>query len=181
MYLSRPPMLSAKTRPDDVAGLFWQPTPAFLDELTAYLRGKSVLETFAGNGYLAGLLSDRGINVIATSVFAGWDGHARGLYHPVEELDAVEAVALHHAKCDIHLMCWPTTTKRAYLAALEWERLKGAQTIFIGEVTDLAKGELGGCATDDFHENFAEEHVFASYTPRNRLERARAGRLRPPG
>lgn len=182
MYVRPPlPMLSTTVDLSRVAGLFWQVGDAFLDELAAYLRGKTVLETFAGNGYLAGLLSDRGIKVIATSLFTGWDGHGQGLYHPVEDLDAVEAVERHHAQCDIHLMCWPTTTKRAYQASLLWERLKGAPTIFIGEVTDLAKGELGGCATDEFHENFVEERVFASYIPRNLMERARVGRLKQPG
>lgn len=158
------------------AGVFWRRNEAFLGELAQDLQGKRVLEVFAGNGYLAGLLASRGVDVRATSVLSGMDAHDRGLYHPVEELDAIDAVAQLHQDRDVLLMCWPTTTPRAFIAAALWEQLKAAPVCFIGEHTDYSKRQLGGCATDEFHECFVPSKTFSTYRG-NLLERACLGRL----
>ena len=162
----------------DVAGVFWRPSEAFVVELAAALAGKKVLEVFAGNGYLAGLLAQRGIDVVATSVLSSMDAHQRGLYHPVHDVNAVRAVIQLGVDCDVLLMCWPTVTNQALLAADLWSRDAGRQIVFIGEFTDYAKNHLGGCATDEFFERFRPTQDFASYRG-NMLEKACMGTLEP--
>lgn len=171
-----PDLLPLPESARDVRGVFWRPNDAFIAELAHELQGKRVLEVFAGNGYLAGLLAARGVNVLATSILSGMDAHTMGVYHPVEDLDAVQAVAQYHAERDILLMSWPTTTPRAFLAAARWEQLKGAPVCFIGEFTDYNKRHLGGCATDEFFECFMPSKIFSTYRG-NPLERAAVGRL----
>jgi len=61
-----------------VYGVYWRPTPEFIDELSDALCGMRVLEIFAGNGYLAGLMAARGIDIVATSVPSSIDAHERG-------------------------------------------------------------------------------------------------------
>lgn len=142
-------------------GTYWQPSYAFLDELVAYLRGKRVLEVFAGNGYMAGWLARAGVDIKATSRFSGHDAHERGLYHDVEELDAVEAVARYGQAADVLLICWPTTTPAVLRAAQRW----GANRpiVYIGEVTKLELNQLAGCATDEFFYSIQEGPHFKSY------------------
>lgn len=146
------------------AGVFFTYTPAFIAELADYLQGKRVLETFAGNGYLAALLAAKGISVTATSLFRGMDASDFGqsLYHPVEELSAVEAVTRYGADHDVLLMSWPTVTEQAFIAA----RLMGKPVVVIGEFTDYSIGQLGGCATDDFWAHARPEKVFSTYRSR---------------
>lgn len=163
----------------DVRGRYWRANEAFIDELTEALMGQRVLEVFAGNGYLAGLLASRGIDIVATSVWSSMDAHDDGIYHPVIELDAVAAVEAHHGDRDVLLMCWPTVTERAVQAAMRWQELRGGPIAYIGEVTDHEKGHLGGCATDAFHALFEPEKVFESYRG-NEMERACLGRIRKP-
>lgn len=174
-----PPMLPLPASHHDVVGCYWRANDAFIDELSAELAGRRVLEVFAGNGYLAGLLSSRGIDVVATSILSSMDAHERGLYHPIVELDAVAAVKALHGDRDVLLMCWPTVTEQAVEAALWWHELRGGPIAYVGEFTDYAKGHLGGCASDAFFEVFQAEKVFPSYQG-NEMERACLGRLKPP-
>lgn len=174
-----PPLLPLPASPDNVVGRYWRANGEFIDELCAALKGRRVLEVFAGNGYLAGLLAARGIDVVATSLLTSMDAHEQGIYHPVREMDAVAAVKALHGDRDVLLMCWPTVTEKAVEAALWWQELRGGPIAYIGEFTDYAKNHLGGCATDTFFELFQPEVRFASYRG-NAMERACLGRLRPP-
>lgn len=153
---------------------YWKPSADFLDELAGFLKGKRVIEVFAGNGLLAGHLASRGIDITATTVYSGHDGHAEGFYHPVEDLPAREAARRYRSQADILLMCWPTVTREALIAAMLW----GREIVFVGEVTDYAKEHLGGCATDEFFESMHWHHEFTSYQTRNPMERALVGELR---
>lgn len=155
------------------AGAFWRPNPAFIKELGQALAGQRVLEIFAGNGLLAGHLAARGIDVTATSILSSMDAHTQGLYHPVKELGAREAVARHGADHDILLLCWPTVTESALLACRDF----GAKPIlFIGEFTDYSKNHLGGCASDAFFQDFRISREFSTYQG-NMLEKACLGRI----
>jgi len=147
-------------------------TPEFLDELAEILRDRKVLEVFAGNGFLASLLSARGVDIQATSQFAGHDGHQSGMYHPVIEMDASDAVLSLGANADVLLMSWPTADEGATKAALAWG--DDRPIVFIGEISRLDEGMLGlgGCASDLFFEITLIERDIASYEPRNRLDRA---------
>lgn len=41
-------------------GVFWKPNETFVTELADWLKGRRVLEVFAGNGFLASLLAKQG-------------------------------------------------------------------------------------------------------------------------
>lgn len=151
----------------DRAGVFFQPQAAFLDELAQYLAGKRVLEVFAGNGLLAAHLAERKVMVTATSLFSGMDCSINGLYHPVEELSAVDAAGKYRETHDVLLMSWPTVTDEAYWAA----RIMGKPVVIIGEYTDYAQSLLGGCATDEFWARATTVKVFSTY-PGRRGEKA---------
>jgi len=160
-YRKTVPQLELPVGCSEVPGNWWKPNKAFVDELAQFLQGKRVLEIFAGNGYLAGHLHARGIDITATTQFTGHDGHEYGLYHPVVEMEACEAVVRHQDSHDVLLVCWPTTTPAALLAAALWGRDK--DIVYIGEVTDYSKHQLGGCATDEFFEHVSFEREFTSY------------------
>lgn len=149
----------------------------FCDELASWVNGRRVLETFAGNGLLASMLKERGVDIISTSLLTGHDGHQRGMNFDVEIIDSIEAVKRHGAERDILLMCWPTVTEAATMSAFLWGSDK--PIVFVGEVTDLEKGELGGCATDLFFDVTFETHVFEAYTAGNMLDRAAVRQLKP--
>ncbi|KVP96578.1 hypothetical protein WJ97_11885 [Burkholderia ubonensis] len=158
-----------------VPGVYWTPNAAFVAELVRFLGARPVLEVFAGNGYLAALLADCGVRITATSLFAGHDSHERGVYYDVKELAAVDAVRLEGARHEVLLLSWPTVTPAALAAVEAWG--PGRDVVFIGEVTDYAKGHLGGCATDEFFERMDFHTQFKSYKG-NMLEAAQVGRAR---
>lgn len=145
-------------------GTFWTPSAEFIWELADYLKGRRVLEIFAGNGLLAGLLAARGVDVTATSLLSGMDAHDRGLYFPVQVLEAIAAVDHYGNAADVLLICWPTTTESVTRAVHRWGRER--DIVFIGEVTDYSKGHLGGCATDSFFAGFTPRFKFDSYRRR---------------
>lgn len=159
-----------------VPGVFWRPNEAFVEQLAGWLEGKRVLEVFAGNGYLAALLARAGVAVTATTRFSSHDAHSSGLYFPVLESEASRAVSGLGRDHDVLLMSWPTVTDAVLQAAYRWGFEK--PIVFIGEVTDYAKGHLGGCATDEFFEAIDVTHRFQAYSG-NMLEAAFVCRLRP--
>ena len=158
------------------AGVFWKPSSRFVTEVANYLKGKMVLEIFAGNGLLAGLLENKGVSVTATSILSGMDAHCEGLFHDVIAVDALSAVAEFGDDKDVLLICWPTTTEMVTKAAKLWG--SGRDILFIGEMTDYSKGHLGGCATDSFFEAIAVTHEFKSYGALCPMEKAVVARLR---
>lgn len=157
-------------------GVYWKPSAAFVDELVQFLGGARVLEVFAGNGYLAALLAARGINIKATTRFAGHDGHDSGVYFDVEGMDAITAVRTYGRQRDVLLMSWPTVTPAALSAVEQWGADK--DIVYIGEVTDYSKLQLGGCATDAFFEQVRVTRRFESYKG-NFIESALVGRFCP--
>lgn len=144
-----------------VLGAWWKPSAAFVDDLVDALAGRSVLEVFSGNGYLASLLSARGVRITATTLFSSHDYHEAGLYHPVIEMEASEAVKKYGDDHDILLFCWPTVTDAAVLAAATWGTTK--PIAYIGDTTDYVQGNLGCCATDLFFEHVRVQQRLESY------------------
>lgn len=180
-FYCTPQMLPLPPSPESVSGLYWNHTPAFVDELVQSLQGQRVLEIFGGNGYLAAVLHARGIEVTCTTIPTGLDAHEYGIYHPITPMDAVDAVEAFGAQHDVLLMCWPNVTKRAFFAARLWERIKPQRPIvFIGEYTDYAKKHYGGCATDEFFDAFVPTRIFDSYGA-GFMEKACIGTMRPHG
>ena len=157
-----------------IPGAYWRYRPEFVTELSSLLQGRRVLEIFAGNGFLAAHLNAHGVAVTATSEFSSHDGHFLGLYHPVQELHAVQAVRAFRDTHDVLLICWPTVTPVVLRAVMEWGSNK--DILFIGEVTDYSKNHLGGCATDEFFEAIQVTHELSEYRG-NMLEKAMVCRL----
>ena len=152
--------------------------PAFLDELAISLHGMRVLEICAGNGLLASLLRERGVDIHPTTLFRTMDGHRLGLFCEVEELDARVAADRYRDTHDILLMCWPDPDEVAMQACLLWG--EDRPVVFIGEVTDLEHGHLGGCASDLFFELSQETRQFDTYVSgRSGLDRASVRKLLP--
>lgn len=145
-------------------------TPPFLDALARTLSGKRILEVFAGNGYLASELSKRGVDIVATTLFAGHDGHERGMHFDVVEMEASKAVLELGPTRDVLLMSWPTSTPSATFAAMRWGLDR--PIVFIGEISNPAKGMYGGCADDLFFELTKLTRSIDGFEPRNMLERA---------
>ena len=161
-YGEQPPqMLELPGDDSRVMGCYWKPNPAFLDELAAYLKGKRVLEIFAGNGYLAACLTARGVDIVSTTEFSGHDAHRSGIYHPVLEMSARDAVLKYRSESDTLLLSWPTVTIEAFCAAILWGSSK--PIAYIGEYTDYSKNQLGGCATDEFFELLEFKSKFSAY------------------
>jgi hypothetical protein len=155
-------------------GTFTEP---FLDELADWIGGRRVLEVMAGNGLLASRLASRCVEIRATSLFQGHDGHERGLHHAVEEISAMGAIAAHGADADILLVSWPPASEALTKAITLWDSLK--PIVFIGEVTDLVRNHLGGCASDAFFEVTEPRHRFERYESRNMLEQAVVLHVKP--
>lgn len=162
----------------DVPGVYWAPTAGFVEELAAYLRGQRVLEVFAGNGFLAANLARAGVDIHATTIFAGHDAHERGIFFDVEEMRAEHAVLRHGPAADVLLMAWPTVTPSVLRAAMLWGHDK--PLVYVGEITNHSTGFLGGCATDEFFEALAVERRFESYCRRHANEHAVVARLALP-
>jgi hypothetical protein len=147
-------------------------TPSFLDALAQDLRGKKVLEVFAGNGRMAQALAVRGVDVTATTLFASHDGHFHGMHHPVAEMEAGEAVLALGAQHDVLLASWPTADDGMARAAGLWGEEK--PILFVGEFT-LWRGEFqgwGGCASDLFFQGTQVVSEIPGYVRRSGLERA---------
>lgn len=161
LFPATDPGMLTVTSTDRVTGCYWKPNAAFIEQLADFLQGKKVLEIFAGNGYLAGHLAQRGIDVIATTVYAGHDAHDLGFYHPVHDMEASDAVEAYGGARDVLLVCWPTVTNAVLRAALQWGTDR--DVVYIGEMTDYEKNHLAGCATDVFFEAIRVTHRFDAY------------------
>src|SRR5690606_38811446 len=101
------------------------------------------------------------------------DASYHGLYHPVEELRASEAVAKYGEQYDVLLLCWPPVTEEAYYAAAKFDK----DVLIIGEYTNYAANMLGGCATDAFWAHAESVLEFSSYCGRY-AEKAQIVRMR---
>lgn len=153
---------------------YWKYNPEFITEILGYLRRYKVLEIFAGNGYLASLLNEGGIHITSTTRFSSHDGHQFGMHFPVIEMEASQAIKEYGEQSDILLMSWPTVTEEVINAVRLW----GTKPfLFIGEITNYSKNELGGCATDRFFEETVFYKKFKTYRG-NYIEKAVMGRLR---
>lgn len=151
---------------------YFRKSDSLIREMADFIGGRKVLEVFGGNGYLASLLSEHGVDVHSTTIFRSHDGHDRGMYFDVEEAEASAAISAYGATSDVLLMSWPTADEAALQALKAWGPDK--PVIYIGETPrpDLP-GLMGlsGCASDAFFESIRWAHEFESYSG-NMLERA---------
>lgn len=135
-----------------------------IDDLSAFLAGRHVVEAFAGRGHLSALLRERGVEIRPTSLRSGHDcSGTLGHVLDVEDLSVAEAVTRYRDWMDVLLVCWPVAddSLRRALAYLP----DGCLIVFIGEVTDYTRKPfafLGGCANDGFFEAVEERHDLTS-------------------
>ena len=151
-------------------GTFFVPNAAFIKELSDYIGDKKALEVYSGNGLLAHLLKNEGVNITPTSIHSDYDNYSNHAYTFVEELSSVEAVLKYGKNTDILLVSWAVADQSLLIASMFWGSSK--EIIFIGESYYGEINSLPGCACDDFHDSIEPVHFFEKYTPRNGLERA---------
>lgn len=124
-------------------------TAELLDRLVEFIGQDTVLEVGAGSGYLARLLSDRGVKITAIDSQEGpntrepwWQ---QPLYYPVEKKDVRQLQSFDEG---IILLAWPCMNSDFSVHVLR-KMVKGQILIYNGESD-------GGCtATPEF---FAELH-----------------------
>ncbi|MEW9530604.1 hypothetical protein [Microbispora sp. NPDC049125] len=113
------------------------PSPADIDWMERILNGRAVADVFAGGGYWAWQLAQKGVNVLATDA-----APPRQTYQPVLRMCAGTVIT------DRALfICWPPGNSSAAYEALRV--YEGDLLIYCGEIND-------GCHGDDAF--FAELH-----------------------
>lgn len=152
-------------------------TPGFIDALAKIIGNRSVLEVYAGNGFLAKSLRERGVQIYPTSLFSSHDGHQLGMYCEVAESSSFEAVYRQGDQFDVLLMSWPITDFSTFFCSKAWLRKEqiSRPIIFIGELPGSFLGYsnmLSGCACDNFFASIADMTLIEEYEPRNILDRA---------
>lgn len=127
-------------------------TEAWINPLVDILKGKKVVELFAGLGTITKSLKDRGIDIIATDTNE-WTNSSHAFtanrkWCDIEELDAVNAIDK-YKDADYFIISWcPYTSEASYDALVKMREVNpNARLIHIGE-------PYGGCTDSDiFFEN----------------------------
>lgn len=127
-------------------------TEAWINPLVDILKGKKVVELFAGLGTITKSLKDRGIDIIATDTNE-WTNSSHAFttnrkWCNIEELDAVNAIDK-YKDADYFIISWcPYESKASYEALVKMREVNpNARLIHIGE-------SYGGCTDSDiFFEN----------------------------
>ena len=113
-----------------------------VDAIRTFVGSDKLLSCASGNGLWELFIQSRGVDVVAT------DTKPCSTYHPVEEMDAIEAVKK-YADHNCLMMSWP-----AYDDPMAYSCLKeftGNKLVYIGE-------DEYGCTGDGaFHELLKEE------------------------
>lgn len=142
-------------RRDDFVGRYsWTITDPDTVAFVAKHAGVRVLDPLAGTGWWARLLTDAGLDVLASDAKppAGGENtwHKEGVEHfPVLLADALDAVRVHVDRT--LLLAWPPYD--APIGALALAEYAGARVVYIGE-------DWGGCCGDDaLFEAFARDWV----------------------
>lgn len=128
-----------------------------IDSLANLFEGKRVVEAYAGRGVLSSLLTEKGVNVRATSLRMGHDGsESLGHLMDVEDCSVIQAVTKYADEMDYLLVCWPISDETLWRALAYLP--EHVRIVFIGEVTDYTSIPrfLGGCASDQFFESVVE-------------------------
>jgi len=129
------------------------PTKKAIEEIKAFVGQETVLEIGSGLGLWSKLMSDAGINIIATD---SPSKEHKGEYLQgeqftgVEQIDHLDALDKYHDK-KVLFLCWPPYDTPLAHEALEY--FTGDKVIFIGE----GAGGCTGC--DNFFNSLNENWV----------------------
>lgn len=149
------------------------PSPEMLNVIGSY---GPIVEIGAGRGYWAKLLADMGVDIVATDLQHPMeldDEQHRalaeagptypyfktpGLYHPVEQIDAL-AAARHYADRTL-LVVWPSLNERWAAKAIQAYRDAGGRCVlYVGEPAN------GCCADDAFFDALSNWFVCSASYP----------------
>ena len=109
-----------------VASYAWSiPTPEAIRLIATVVARRKLLEVCAGSGLWAKLLTEAGVEVIATDL-----GPPPHLHYPIEKMDG-EAAVKHHADCEALMVCWPPM--KSDIAARALQAFAGDLFIYIGD------------------------------------------------
>ena len=130
-----------KARHELVTSHSWAvPTEEALDAIARH-SPNGVVEIGAGTGYWAGLLRERGVNVVAYDVAPHDNAQAKAKWSEVEVGNHLNV--LKHRDRSL-MLCWPPYSTD--MASMALRRYHGNVVIYIGE-------SAGGCNADEaFHE-----------------------------
>jgi hypothetical protein len=132
------------------------PTKKAIEEIKAFVGGETVLEIGAGHGLWAKLMSDAGMDIVATDTPDPKDKILRHLqgknFHNIEQLGHIDALDKYGNRT-VLFMSWPP-----YKSPMAYESLEfftGNKVIVIGE------GKLGCTGCDKFFDSLSEnwQHV----------------------
>lgn len=129
------------------------PSDEALDFIVEAVAGRRMVEVGAGTGYWAKLLSDRGVDVIATDDHS-WAEHGEsamniGEFFPVQRVSA-KAAGLWADR--VLFLCWPPYAMSMGADALKSYSEAGGDTlVYIGE------SSYGCTGDDEFHDVIARE------------------------
>lgn len=140
------------------AGMWAYASKPFLDELAKALKGKKVLDPFAGRGWISRGLRNRGIEVIATDLYPQIDPLIE-----TEHIDALESVKKYISEVDIILLSWvPYGCTLDHDILVEVRKHPNKEIIWIGEVAGTS-GTDEFCSIMEYVENDGLDAVRAEF------------------
>jgi hypothetical protein len=112
------------------------------DRMTVFVDGRGIVDFGAGNGYVAHLFADRGVDVLAIDNWVS--GKPKQLWHPVQT-GSYELLA--GTQDRVLLLSWPPRANPMALRALQaWS---GTHLIYAGEI-------MRGTADPAFHDELSK-------------------------
>lgn len=126
-----------------------------ISDLANHINGRKCLEVCAGTGWLSKLLSDAGVNIIATDNGA-WENKKfdtwKKKYIEMDMIDALEAIDK-YSDVEVVIMSWPEYESPLANQVLNKCLETGKGLIYIGE-------DSGGCTADyDFFDTIYEKDL----------------------
>jgi len=136
---------SYRTRLEFVRKYGWAvPNEEALKTIEAFVGGDKVLEVGAGAGLWAKILSDMGIDIVATDIFeeGGYGYTQEQAHYNIENMNHLKSLECYSDR-NVLMLCWPPyDNSMAHEALMSF---KGNKLIYIGE-------GYGGCTgCDAFH------------------------------
>lgn len=119
------------------------PTHDAIAAVADFVDGEPTLEIGAGLGLWAHLLSDAGVDILATDAVPPQGAP----HHAIHELEAEHAVRA-HPECGALLMCWPSDKQDFAHRALQ--AFAGTRLIFIGDERFTANADFHALLESDW-------------------------------
>lgn len=141
-------------------GIWPMPVRTWMSDLVGVLRWHSVLEVYAGGGWITRYLISRGIPAFATDNYSFYVSGVHKVLpvYQVDNIDAVSAIETYGSICDTLLISWPPYNDKSVLKVADlWK----GNVVYIGEWAG------GACAVDEY---FQRLNVDAAWQMDNWME-----------